>query len=91
MRSEPRRAARLGSIAEGLQALELHVAAVPAPLVVGLEHHGADSAHGRIRKGAAGHDVCLVDPEGNDEIRLSGERVPIERVRAPAEVIGALG
>ena len=40
-----------------MQTLKLHVAPVQAPLVVLLEHHGADQPHDGPIVGEDGHDV----------------------------------
>jgi hypothetical protein len=45
------------SIAEGLQALKLHVSAVQAPFVVLLEHHGPDQSHDGRVVGEDAHDI----------------------------------
>ena len=52
---------------------------------------GVRFAPGGIRKGAAGHDICFIHPQGNDEFPIGGEGVLIELVQAPAEVVAALG
>jgi lactoylglutathione lyase len=51
---------------------------------------GVRFAHGGIRKGAAGHDICFVHPKANDEFPIAGEGVLIELVQAPPEVVNAL-
>ena len=53
--------------------------------------HGVRFAPGGIRKGAAGHDICFIHPQGNDEFPIGGEEVLIELVQAPKEVVAALG
>ncbi|MEP7311629.1 MAG: VOC family protein [Pseudomonadota bacterium] len=50
---------------------------------------GVRFAAGGIRKGAAGHDVCFIHPQGDDQAPLGGHGVLIELVQAPAEVISA--
>ena len=52
---------------------------------------GVRFAPGGIRKGAAGHDICFIHPQGNDQFPIGGEGVLIELVQAPAEVVEALG
>ena len=47
-----------GSIADGLQAFKLHVSAVQRPLVVLLEHHGADQPCDGCAVEEDAHDVC---------------------------------
>jgi lactoylglutathione lyase len=54
-----------------------------------LTAQGLRFAHGGIRKGAAGFDICFVHPKGNDEFPISGEGVLIELVQAPPEVVAA--
>lgn len=57
--------------------------------VAWLEKQGMRFTPGGIRKGAAGHDVCFIQPKGNEQFPLSGEGVLIELVQAPPEVIAA--
>ena len=52
--------------------------------------NGVRFAPGGIRKGAAGHDITFIHPNGNEQFPLSGEGVLIELVQAPPEVIAAL-
>ena len=54
-----------------------------------LSASGVRFAHGGIRKGAAGFDICFVHPKSNDEFPVGGEGVLIELVQAPPEVIAA--
>ncbi len=55
-----------------------------------LAARGMRFAPGGIRPGAAGHDVCFLHPQANDEFPLSGEGVLIELVQAPPDVVAAL-
>ncbi len=55
-----------------------------------LETRGVRFTPGGIRKGAAGHDVCFIHPNGSADSPLSGEGVLIELVQAPPDVIDAL-
>ena len=48
---------------------------------------GVRFAHGGIRKGAAGHDICFIHPKPSSEHPESGVGVLIELVQAPPEVI----
>jgi len=54
-----------------------------------LEAKGVRFAPGGIRKGAAGHDVCFIHPQGNERAPIGGEGVLIELVQAPPEVLRA--
>jgi lactoylglutathione lyase len=56
-----------------------------------LAARGVRFAPGGIRKGAAGHDICFVHPQANDEFPIAGGGVLIELVQAPADVVKALG
>ena len=53
--------------------------------------NGVRVAPGGIRKGASGHDMCFLHPNGNAEYPFGGEGVLIELVQAPPEVIAAFG
>ena len=55
-----------------------------------LGEQGVRFAPGGIRKGAAGHDLCFIHPNGNESFPIGGEGVLIELVQAPPEVIAAL-
>jgi lactoylglutathione lyase len=55
--------------------------------VTWLSAQGVRFAHGGIRRGAAGHDICFIHPKGNDALPIGGEGVLIELVQAPPEVI----
>ena len=44
---------------------------------------------GGIRTGAAGYDVCLIHPKGNEEFPIGSEGVLVELVQAPDDVIKA--
>ena len=57
--------------------------------VAWLGEQGVRFTPGGIRKGAAGHDVCFIHPKGNEAAPRGGERVLIELVQAPAELIAA--
>ena len=60
------------------------------PAAVGwLEQQGVRFTPGGIRKGAAGHDICFIQPKGNEQFPLGGEGVLIELIQAPPEVIAA--
>ena len=54
-----------------------------------LSEQGLRFAPGGIRKGAAGHDVCFIHPNANDDFPLSAEGVLVELVQAPDAVIDA--
>ena len=54
-----------------------------------LTARGVRFAGGGIRKGAAGHDVCFVHPNGDEQAPIGGEGVLIELVQAPREVVDA--
>ena len=45
---------------------------------------------GGIRKGAAGHNVCVIHPKGNEEFPMRAAGVLIELVQAPDDVITEL-
>ena len=62
-----------------------------AQAVTWMTARGVRFAPGGIRKGAAGHDVCFIHPNGNEAFPLGGEGVLIELVQAPPEVVAALG
>jgi len=51
-----------------------------------LQARGVRFTPGGIRKGAAGFDVCVIHPKGNEASPLGGEGVLIELVQAPPEV-----
>jgi len=61
-----------------------------AAAVVWLGDQGMRFTPGGIRKGAAGHDVCLIHPKGNADSPIGGAGGLIELVQAPPEVIAAL-
>jgi lactoylglutathione lyase len=52
-----------------------------------LTQRGVRFAPGGIRKGAAGHDVCFIHPNGNKTSPIGGEGVLIELVQAPPDVV----
>lgn len=54
-----------------------------------LTARGVRFAGGGIRKGAVGHDVCFVHPNGDEQAPIGGEGVLIELVQAPREVVDA--
>lgn len=54
-----------------------------------LEDRGVRFTPGGIRKGAAGHDVCFVHPQGSAKLPQGGNGVLLEFVQAPPEVIAA--
>ncbi|AVO34509.1 VOC family protein [Ottowia oryzae] len=56
-----------------------------------LTSKGVRFAPGGIRKGAAGYDITFLHPKANDEFPIAGERVLIELVQAPREVVEAFG
>ena len=60
-----------------------------AAAVQWLAANGVRFAPGGIRKGASGHDLCIIHPKGNEEFPMGGEGVLIEMVQAPHEVISA--
>jgi lactoylglutathione lyase len=51
---------------------------------------GVRFAPGGIRRGAAGHDICFIHPQGNEAFPIGGEGVLIELVQAPPAVVAAL-
>ena len=55
-----------------------------------LSAQGLRFAPGGIRKGAAGHDIFFIHPNGNEALPLCGVGVLIELVQAPPEVFAAL-
>lgn len=55
-----------------------------------LAERGVRFTPGGIRRGAAGHDVCFIHPNGSPEAPRGGEGVLIELVQAPPGVISAL-
>jgi lactoylglutathione lyase len=57
--------------------------------VAWLEGQGVRFTPGGVRKGASGHDICFIHPQGEGERPLGGEGVLIELVQAPAAVIAA--
>ena len=57
-----------------------------AAAVAWLEKQGVRFTPGGIRKGAAGHDVCFINPKGNDQFPIGSEGVLVELVQAPADV-----
>lgn len=54
-----------------------------------LESQGVRFTPGGIRKGASGHEVCFIHPQGNTEFPQGGHGVLLELVQAPPEVIAA--
>ncbi len=56
-----------------------------------LAAQGVRFASGGIRKGAAGHDITFIHPNGSADAPIGGEGVLIELVQAPAAVIAAAG
>ncbi len=69
-----------------------HVGLWVDDLAAAVEWLGAQGVRftpGGIRKGAAGHDVCFIHPQGNDAAPVGGAGVLIELVQAPDEVIEA--
>jgi lactoylglutathione lyase len=52
---------------------------------------GARFTAGGIRRGAAGHDVCSIQPKGDGASPIGGQAALIELVQAPPAVIEALG
>jgi lactoylglutathione lyase len=69
----------------GLWIDDLHAA------VEWLTAQGVRFTPGGIRRGASGHDVCFIHPNGDAASPLSGEGVLIELVQAPPDVITKLG
>ncbi len=57
--------------------------------VTWLTAQGVRFAPGGIRKGAAGHDITFIHPNGSGEAPIGGEGVLIELVQAPPKVIAA--
>lgn len=55
-----------------------------------LTARGVRFTPGGIRKGAAGHDVCFIHPQGNIDFPNGGNGVLLELVQAPPEVIASL-
>ena len=60
-----------------------------AVAVAWLTAQGVRFAPGGIRRGASGHDVAFIHPNGNADAPIGGEGVLIELVQAPADVIAA--
>lgn len=69
-----------GSIAEALEALELHVAPLQAPLVALLEQHGADQARDGAVIGEDAHHVGAALDLGIEPLERVG-RVDLQPVR----------
>ncbi len=59
--------------------------------VAWLESQGVRFTPGGIRRGAAGHEVCFIPPQGDEANPVGGEGVLIELVQAPDAVIAAVG
>ena len=59
-----------------------------AAAVKWLGEHGVSLTRGQ-RRGAAGYDVCFIQPRGKPDAPRSGEGVLIELVQAPKELIDA--
>src|SRR6266581_919078 len=55
-----------------------------------LTAQGVRFAPGGIRRGAAGYDICFLNPRASDEFPICGEGVLIELVQAPPQVVAAL-
>ena len=61
-----------------------------AQAVAWMTAQGVRFAPGGIRRGAAGHDICVIHPKGNEQFPLGGEGVLIELAQAPPDVIAGL-
>jgi lactoylglutathione lyase len=57
--------------------------------VAWLTAQGVRFAPGGIRKGAAGFDICFLNPKASEEFPIAGEGVLIELVQAPPQVVEA--
>jgi lactoylglutathione lyase len=57
-----------------------------AAAVTWLTAHGVRFAPGGIHKGASGHDLIFLHPEGNEEFPIGGAGVLIALVQAPETV-----
>ncbi len=51
--------------------------------------NGVRFAPGGIHKGAAGYDICFIQPKSNAGFAIGGEGVLIELVQAPPKVVAA--
>jgi lactoylglutathione lyase len=59
--------------------------------VTWMTERGVRFTPGGIRRGAAGHEVCFIHPQGSPEAPIGAQGVLVELVQAPPEVIAALG